>query len=785
MPCLRRSVARVVDALSADLAAVASMVCLVLAMSVTSPAQPPRDHFRQLDDVWPTPDSIRRPSGAPGKDYWQQKVDYSIQVEIDDQRQMIFGDERITYQNNSPDTLEELWLQLGQNRYMRGSDEWLTQPAPRMSDMSYRQLRSFLYREQFDGGHRISAVTDASGKPLQHSIIRTMMRVHLPEPLPPGESTTFQVKWKFKIADGVSTRVRGGYEFFEKDGNYVYTIAQWYPRLCAYTDYHGWQNRQSLGAEFALEFGDFDVAITAPDDHIVAATGELQNAAQVLTEQQRQRLQQAQTAQAPVLIVTEDEAKKNEAEPSFGKKTWQFAARNVRDFSFASSRKFLWDAQGFDLNGRTVLAMSFWPKEGQPLWQQYSTASVIHAVKSYSKFTFDYPYPVIISVNGAVRGMEYPMITFQSTRPEEDGTYSEATKYGLISVIIHEVGHNWFPMVVNSDERQWRWMDEGLNSFVQLLAEQEWEDFYPSRIIRADRRSRLYNYLKTDNKRPIMSAADNLIDGGHTAYSKPTLALMVLRESILGREEFDFAFKRYANRWKFKRPTPFDLFRTMEEATGRDLDWFWRGWFYSTEHVDIAVNSLQQFQLDTGNPDLAASRKRVERAATPVPVIVQKNKSLPKRVDRGSDLRDFYTDFDEFAVLPDDRKAYTEMLEKLEPFEKDLLQTRGNFYLVEFENRGGVVMPLLLEFRYSDGTSRRMRIPAEVWRLTDRQVSKLFFTSKQIVQVVLDPDDETADLDRSNNMFPRETKPETFQLQKDKKKANPMQQLRDRQADKE
>ena len=754
-----------------------TLVSVVVALSSLPASAQPRDHFRQLDDVWPTPDSIRRPSGAPGPDYWQQKVDYSIKVELDDQRQMIFGSERITYHNNSPDALEELWLQLGQNRYMRGSDEWLTKPAPGLSDMSYKELRSFLYREQFDGGHRITAVTDAAGQPLKHTIIRTMMRVHLPEPLPPGGTVTFQVKWNFKIADGVSTRVRGGYEFFEKDGNYVYTIAQWYPRLCAYTDYHGWQNRQSLGAEFALEFGDFDVAITVPDDHVVAATGELQNADDVLTEQQRQRLNQARSASRPVLVVTEDEAKANEAQPSFGKRTWKFAAASVRDFSFASSRKFLWDAQGFDLNGRTVMAMSFWPKEGQPLWQQYSTASVIHAVKSYSKFTFDYPYPVIISVNGAVRGMEYPMITFQSTRPEEDGTYSESTRYGLISVIIHEVGHNWFPMVVNSDERQWRWMDEGLNSFVQLLAEQEWEEFYPSRIIRADRRSRLYNYLKSDNKRPIMSAADNLIDGGHTAYSKPTLALMVLRESILGREEFDFAFKRYANRWKFKRPTPFDLFRTMEEATGRDLDWFWRGWFYSTEHVDIAVTSLQQFKLDTRNPDLNASQKRSERADTPVPVIVQKNKPLPKRVDSGGDLRDFYTDFDELSVLPDDRKAYKDLLEKLEPFEKDLLQTRGNFYLVEFENRGGVVMPLLLEFRYTDGTKRQLRIPAEVWRLSDRTVSKLFFTTKQIAQVVLDPQDETADLDRTNNMFPRETKPATFQLQKDKKKRNPMQQL--------
>ena len=740
-------------------------------------AQPPKDHFRQLDDVWPTPNDIRRPSGAPGEAYWQQQVDYDIQVKIDERSQTLTGTELITYQNNSPDTLDTLWLQLDQNRYANDSDDWLTTPAPAMEKLSYDELRSILYREQFDGGHKITAVKDANGKPLQYTIIRTMMRVRLPEPLASGQSVSFSVDWNFRIVDGKSTRVRGGYEHFEKDGNYIYTIAQWYPRLCAYTDYQGWQNRQTLDAEFALEFGNFKVRITVPNDHIVASTGELSNAADILSEQQRQRLQQAATATKPVMIVTEEEATKNESSKPTGTRTWEFSATNVRDFAFASSRKFMWDAQGIDLNGRKVMAMSFWPKEGQPLWGQYSTAAVIHAVKVYSKFTFDYPYPVIISVNGPIRGMEYPMITFQNPRPEDDGTYSEQTKYALIGVVIHEVGHNWFPMVVNSDERQWRWMDEGLNSFVQLLAEQEWEEFYPSRILRPDRRQKFYDYLKTSNKRPIMSAADSLIDGGHTAYSKPTLALMILRETIIGSEQFDFALKQYANRWQFKRPTPFDFFRTIEESSGHDLDWFWRAWFYSTDHVDISIENVRQFKLNTQKPEDEQIANQAKKTAQKPPLIVQRNKDVPKRVEQGGELKDFYSTFNEFSILPEDHKGYEKLIEKLEPFERELLNTKGNFYVVDFSNHGGVVMPLLLQIKHTDDSTRSLNIPAEIWRQRDQHVSKLIYTTKQIASIVLDPLDETADLDRENNVFPRQPEIQTFELQKEDKKKNPMQQL--------
>ncbi|MEO2014343.1 MAG: M1 family metallopeptidase [Fuerstiella sp.] len=761
------------------------IVCLLVTCTVAVFAEEPSvDHFRQLDDVWPTPNDIRRPSGAPGEEYWQQKVDYDIHVEIDDKRQFLTGSETITYHNNSPDELAVLWIQLDQNRYELDSDDWLSTTAPNLNELSYGQLRTILYREQFDGGFRISNVRDKQGDKLKYSLVHTMMRLHLPKPLKPGKDTTFSIDWRFRIPNAKAMRVRGGFEFFEKDGNYIYNVAQWYPRLCAYTDYHGWQNRQTLGAEFALEFGDFNVSITVPDDHIVASTGELQNADEILSSKQRKCLARAKKSDIPVYIVTEEEATENESSTPAGKKTWKFSARKVRDFAFASSRKFLWDAQEIKLGGKPVMAMSFWPKEGQPLWGQYSTAAVVHAIRTYSKFTFDYPYPVINSVNGAIPGMEYPMMTFQSRRPEEDGTYSEPTKNGLISVIIHEVGHSWFPMIVNSDERQWRWMDEGMNSFIQFLAEQEWEDAYPSRTLRPDRRKKMRAYLLRGDVRPIMSAADNLIDGGHNAYAKPTLALTILRESVLGREQFDFAFKEYANRWKFKRPTPFDFFRTMEESSGRDLDWFWRGWFYSTNHVDISIERVRRFRLDSRSPDVASQRQREERDLATPPLTVQRNRDFPKRVDQSDELDDFYTDFDDLAVTTSQRDSYQKLLTDLKPEEKELLQTKGNFYVVELKNVGGVVMPLVLEIKYTDDSSKTIRMPAAIWRLNGAQISKLIFTQKEIASITLDPQGEMADTDLDNNRFPRLPIEESFQLQKTKTPKNAIQELKTQEAKK-
>ena len=517
----------------------------------------------------PTPGDTRTAAGTPGPEYWQQRADYLIRVELDDDRQRLRGSERITYHNHSPHTLTYLWVQLDQNRFQPDSDDVLSARAPDMEKFPYRSLATLLERRKFAGGFEISRVADAAGGELEHRIVKTMMRIDLPTPLAPGASFVFEIDWEHNILDAIAIRARGGYEYFEKDGNYIYEIAQWYPRLAAYTDYEGWQNKQFLGrGEFTLELGDFRVEITVPDDHVVAATGVLQNSDVVLTAAQRKRFDDAGSASSPVFIVTPQEAERNQKTKPGGKKTWVFEAENVRDFAFASSRKFIWDALGHRVGDRTVVAMSFYPPEAEPLWSQYSTHAIVHTMNVYSRFSFDYPYPVSISVNGPIGGMEYPMITFNKPRPyEADETYWdqrqssddhtwERSKYGLISVIIHEVGHNYFPMIVNSDERQWTWMDEGMNTFLQFLAEQEWEEGYPSR--RGEPKD-IVPYMVSDNKVPIMTNSESILQFGKNAYAKPATALNILRESILGRELFDDAFRKYAQNWRFKRPTPADL----------------------------------------------------------------------------------------------------------------------------------------------------------------------------------------------------------------------------------
>ena len=568
------------------------VICLVICFSAITSAQQPKkkfdqaDKFRQLEELLPTANQYRAASGAPGHQYWQQQIDYVIDVEIDDEKQMLNGSGQITYTNKSPDKLKYVWLQLDPNIRAPHSDSVKTETLSSQDRMRLESLKKMQFRSDWDGGIKIKKVSDTqTGRDLKFTIVRTMMRIDLPNPIGDGESFTFDVDWKYAINDSKLVSGRTGYEFFKEDGNYIYEMAQWFPRACAYTDVTGWQHKQFLGrGEFTLDFGNYDVRITVPDDHIVASTGVLQNPEDVLTETQRERLESAASAKKPEFIVTPEEAKENESSEPTGTKTWVFKAFNVRDFAFASSRKFAWDALGVQLKDKKVMAMSYFPNEGEPLWSKYSTHAVAHTVEIYSKYTFDYPYPVAISVNGPVYGMEYPMICFNGPRPDKDGTYSERTKYSLISVIIHEVGHNWFPMIVNSDERQWTWMDEGLNSFLQYLAEVEWETDYPSRISKT---SQIVPYMTSQNQVPIMTNSESILQFGPNAYSKPATALNILRETVMGRELFDFAFKEYANRWRFKRPMPADFFRTMEDASGIDLDWYWRGWFYSTDHVDI------------------------------------------------------------------------------------------------------------------------------------------------------------------------------------------------------
>jgi len=737
----------------------------------------PHDKFKQLnEDLLPPPNTYRVASGAPGSEYWQQRADYSISVELDDARQRITGSETITYYNHSPNTLAYLWIQLDQNIFAKGSGGILTETAPDLQRPPFGVLDQILARREFDGGYRITSVRDAKGAALSHTIVDTMMRIDLPGPLAPSQSVSFSIDWNYNINNARRINARTGYEYFPKDGNYIYEIAQWFPRLAIYDDVTGWQVKQFLGAgEFGLEFGNYTVRITTPDDHVVAATGVLQNPLEVLSPAQRSRLEQARTANSPVLIVTPDEARANESNQPTGKKTWTFKADNVRDFAFASSRKFIWDAKLHSVEGNRVLAMSFYPKEGNPLWGQYSTAAIMHTLTVYSHHSVPYPYPVAISVNGPVGGMEYPMICFNGPRPEEDGTYPAGTKYALISVVIHEVGHNFFPMIVNNDERQWTWMDEGFNSFLQYIAEQQWENNYPS--WRGEPKD-ITAFMTSEDQSPIMTSSDSVHQFGNSQYTKTATALNVLRETVLGRELFDHAFREYARRWKFKRPTPADFFRTIEDASGVDLDWFWRGWFFTIDHTDIAIESVRLFTVNTGDPEREKSRLRREEAAQPETLARQRNKVLPKVVDQNPTLRDFYNTYDPLVVTEQDRQEYQKFLATLTPHEKELLQTGLNFYVVDLKNLGGLVMPVILEITYADGSKEELRIPAEIWRYNDKNISKLIATAKEIASITLDPHLETADADLTNNSFPR--RPVRLQSQPSKPgppPPNPMQQL--------
>ncbi len=753
-----------------------------------------QDKFRQLDEVLPTGNSYRTAGGEPGHRYWQQQVDYDIDVRLIEDRRRIEASERVRYTNQSPDTLRFLWLQLDQNRFRSDS---LAERSAAFADSSRRgpavndaadgkppQISlDELRRQQFMAdnalGYELTSVRDSRGE-LDYTVVGTNLRVDLRSPLRPGDSVTFDIDFAFNIVEENAVSARSGFEHFPDDeregGNDIFLLAQWFPRLHAYTDYEGWTNKEFLGrGEFTLEFGDYTVDITVPDDHIVSSTGVLQNPGDVLTRAQRQRLDEARSAESPVFIVTPEEALENEREGASGSKTWRFKADKVRDFAWASSRKFIWDAQGYQQGGTVqpeVMAMSFYPKEGEPLWSKYSTAAVIHTMEVYSRYSFDYPYPVSQSVNGPVGGMEYPMITFNGPRTDlqDDGerTYTLAEKRYLVGVIIHEVGHNYFPMIVNSDERQWTWMDEGLNSFLDAMAGWEWDPEIPWNNQPRD----IVDYMKSEDQVPIMTQSDSVLQLGPNAYSKPAAALMILRETILGRELFDFAFREYSRRWMFKRPAPADFFRTMEEASGVDLDWFWRGWFYTTDHVDISIDRVWKLRLDTKDPDIDFDRRRQEELDKPASVIVERNRADgPTWVEQNPGIRDFYDENDRFTVTNKERNEYRAFLAELEDWERETLKRAleedRNYYVLEFNNHGGLVMPILLQLDFADGTGQTLDIPAEIWRRNARSVKKLIVTDKELAQIVIDPNWETADTDVENNHFPRRIVPSRIEIFKD------------------
>ncbi len=739
--------------------------------------------FKQLKEEMATPTSFRTASGAPGHEDYQQQADYKMDITLDDAKQIISGTETITYYNNSPDVLTYLWVQLDQNVRKKDSDSHLMRTQNMRKKMSLSQLKR-LHR-RFDGGFNIDYVKDANDQDFEVLMNKTMMRVNLKKPLKRGETVDVKIKWWYNVNDRMLYGGRSGYEHFKDEDNYLYTIAQFFPRMAVYNEVEGWQNKQFLGnGEFALTFGDYEMNLTVPADHVVGATGVLQNPNDVLSKKQQKRLEKARNStKEPVIIVTQDEAEKAEKKKSKKSSTWKFKAKNVRDFAFASSRKFIWDAMAVKQKSGTVMAMSLYPKEGNPLWEQFSTRAVAHTIEVYSKYTFDYPYPVAYSVHTARIGMEYPMICFNYGRPEKDGTYSDRTKYGMLTVIIHEVGHNYFPMIVNSDERQWTWMDEGLNSFLQFLAEQEWEDGYPSS---AGPAYMITNYMKGDKKNiaPIMVNSESILQFGNNAYDKPATALNILRETVMGRELFDAAFKEYSQRWMFKHPTPTDFFRTMEDASGVDLDWFWRGWFYSTDHVDISLDKVDWYKLNTKNPTKENAITRQQKEAAPKFIGDIRNKDMERFTDRDPKAKDFYNDYDPLDVTILDEKKYEKFYKSLDAEEKALIKAGYNYYSIGFSNVGGLVMPVILEFEFTDGTKEVVHIPAEIWVKNNEKVNKLFFFKKEVVNVTLDPFLETADVDRDNNYWPPRREFSRFDTYKNSRRGGENKMQRAKRAEK-
>ncbi|GAA3624036.1 M1 family metallopeptidase [Flavivirga jejuensis] len=718
-----------------------------------------QNKFRQLKDVLPTPSNTRTASGAPGYQYTQQKVDYVMDIRLDESKNQIFGNEKITYHNNSKDYLDYLWVQLDQN--MRAKDSKTPEVESENFNATFNGPVNFTktnLKKRFDGGFNIEAVKKSDGSDLSFMINRTMMRINLPKPLAPGGEFKFQIKWWYNVNNHVADGGRSGYESFP-DGNSNYVIAQFYPRLCVYDNVEGWQNMQFWGrSEFALEFGDFDVKLTVPADHKLEATGVLQNEKDVLTKEQIKRFELAKKSyKDPVFIVTQEEAEKAEKERSTKTKTWHFKANNVRDFAFATSRKFLWDAMAVDINGRTVMAISLYSKEGNPLWEEHSTRVVANTLEEYSKLTFDYPYNKAVSVH-AEMGMEYPMICFNYGRPNPDGTYSKRLKRGMIGVITHEIGHNFFPMIVNSDERQWTWMDEGLNSFVETLAELDYDPNYETGNLPKD----IVPYMGGDQSyiSPIMSQGDYVYQFGPNAYTKPAAGLYMLRQTIMGPELFDYAFRTYSKRWMFKHPTPADFFRSMEDASAMDLDWFWRGWFYTTDYTDIGVKEVKSFYL-TDKPS-------------------EKDEKIAKRyninLDDYKDKLIYFAEVKEGKTPEDAKKAsdfefLNNYLNSLSDEEKAQLDDAPKyFYEVTFEKPGGLVMPIILELTYEDGTKERKTYPAQIWRHNDSEVKRVFKTQKAITNIMIDPDLETADVDTSNNSWPRKVKKNDFDQFKEKVK---------------
>jgi len=737
-----------------------AFLVLVLPLS----AQEWKGKFEQLDQQLPTPNEYRSASGAPGAKYWQQQADYVINAELNDQNQSITGSEVITYHNNSTDVLSYLWLQLDQNINAKGNNTFKTANSSVRDSIDTKSMAATVDLYDFDGGFKIKSVKDAYGKTLNYTVNQTMMRIDLPKALGAGQKMSFSVEWSFNINDRMKNMTpndgRSGMEYFPEEDNYLYIIAQWFPRMCVYDDVVGWQNKQFLGqGEFTLAFGNYEVNLTVPADHIVGGTGMVQNLKEVLTAEQYARFEKAKTTfDKPVIICTQQEAIQREKTKSKDKKTWKFVAENVRDFAFATSRKFIWDAMAVNVGDKTPLAMSYYPKEGNPLWEKESTIAVKNTLVTYSKYSINYPYPHATSVHAAGIGMEYPMICFNFGRPNKDGTYSDRLKWGMIGVIIHEVGHNFFPMIINNDERQWTWMDEGVNTFVQYRTEVE---NYPDKPIGRGPAALIVPYMKgnADLQRPLMVNSESVVrqNFGNEQYAKTATALNILRETVMGPELFDKAFKEYAERWAFKHPKPADFFRTLEDASAVDLDWFWRGWFYTTDNCDVSLDDVKWFKVKKDQ----ATVENKTKTATKGDLAAKGDGNKPADFSQGPQY---------FNVIPTDTRMYGEFANRLDDKAMISKMENKNFYEITLSNKGGLIMPVIIEWTYKDGSKEIERLPAEIWRINETKVTKVFAKDKEVVNVVIDPLKETADISIENNTFPKGNQPSKFDELKKKGK---------------
>ena len=725
--------------------------------------------FRQLNQEFASPNMFRTASGAPGPAYYQQQADYIINIELDDANKKIYGDEIVTYTNNSPDLLDYLWVQLDQNVRSKDSPSLIRDSNSVNPAYIPDTFEKEFINDPFDGGFNIEYVRDINDKPLDYFVNQTMMRIDLPKAIGTGESFSFKVKWWYNINDHVNDGGRSGYETFPNDDNRAYIIAQFFPRMCVYDEVEGWQNYQFWGdGEFALPFGNYEVNITVPADHIMEATGKLVNRKDVYSKEMMKRFNKAKKSyDKPVIIVSQEEAEIAEKSFSKDKKTWKFYAENVRDFAFATSRKYILDMMAVKIGNEDKMAVSLYPKEGNPMWEDFSTITVMETLKFYSDYTFNYPYHKAISVHAHRIGMEYPMICFNFGRPNLDGSYSDDEKFGMIGVIIHEIGHFFFPMIVNSDERQWAWMDEGINTFVQYLAEQEFgkkypDIIYPNKNFPSDRgpAELIVDYMSVDENylAPIMSNPENVYSLGPNAYGKPATALNILRETVMGKELFDYAFKKYSNRWKFKHPTPEDFFRTMEDASAVDLDWFWRGWFYTTDFVDIGIKEINQYYVSP-NPG-EEMKKIMEEQGIP------RNRLRPliffEKFENDSE------DLKSKNPLENSKLLNNYLSENYSNEEISKMNIPKFYYEIVFDKPGGLVMPIIIDIEYEDGSVERRKYPAQVWRKNDLEVRKVITSNKQISSIKLDPDKETADIDTSNNSWPKEENESDF----DKFKSN-------------